>query len=259
MGVMPNLPDPSELAAELITAAERSAPIEPFSTRYGPFSAAQASAIRLAWLGQKVASGHRPVGKKIGAVHRRWQSRAQVLEPGWGYILDSTLLIDSTELPFSNLIQPRIEAEFAFLLARDLAGPGVTAAHAITAIAGVCAAFEVIDSRFEPKAPTTEDATADNSSHAYAVIGTRLISPFDRDLASASVRLEINEALQGTGSGANIVGNPLHALVALANQQALRAGEIILTGSVAGAFPVHPGDQVRAVFDGLGTIRLGVQ
>jgi 2-keto-4-pentenoate hydratase len=254
-----NLPDPSELAAQLIEAAEHSKPIEPFSSEYGPLAPQQADAIRLAWLGLKVAAGHRPAGKKIGAVHRKWRGHAQVLDPLWGHILDSTLLVDSTELPFSNLIQPRIEAEFAFLLARDLAGPGITAAHAITATAGVCAAFEIIDSRFRPKAPTPEDAIADNGSHAYAVIGTRLVSPLDRDLASVRVSLEINGEVKGTGTGANVVGHPVHALVGLANQQPLRAGEIILTGSVAGAFPIQPGDQVRAVFDGLGTVALLVE
>lgn len=254
-----SLPDPSELASALIRAADEAAPIEPFSTEYGPLTHEQASSIRLAWLGMKVAARRRPAGKKIGAVHRRWQGHAQVLEPLWGHILDSTLLVDGTELPFSNLIQPRVEAEFAFLLARDLTGPGVTAAHVTAATAGVCAAFEVIDSRFRPKAPTQEDAVADNGSHAYAVIGSRLFSPLEHDLASVRVSLEINGEVKGTGTGANVVGHPVNALVALANQQPLRAGEIILTGSVAGAFPVQAGDQVRAVFEGMGEVKLHVE
>ncbi|HYM13678.1 MAG TPA: fumarylacetoacetate hydrolase family protein [Bryobacterales bacterium] len=256
---MSSLPDPENLAAELIAAAEQAKPVEPFSSRYGPFSAAQAAAVRQAWADRKVAAGHKVAGRKIGAVHRRWRGHAQVLDPGWGYILDSTLLVDSTELPFSHLIQPRVEAEFAFLLARDLAGPGVTAVHALTAVAGVCPAFEVIDSRFRPKAPTPEDAVADNSSHAYAVIGPRLVAALDRDLAAANVRLEINQEVKGHGTGANIAGHPAHALAALANLQPLHAGEIILTGSVAGAFPIQPGDQVLAVFDGIGTVKLAVE
>lgn len=254
-----SLPDASELASALIAAADQAQPIEPFSSEYGPLTHQQASSIRLAWLGLKVAAGHHPAGKKIGAVHRRWQGHAQVLEPLWGHILDSTLLVDGTELPFSNLIQPRVEAEFAFLLAKDLTGPGLTAAHVLAATAGVCAAFEIIDSRFRPKAPTQQDAVADNGSHAYAVIGSRLVSPLDRDLAGVRVSLEINGEVKGTGTGANVVGHPVHALVALANQQALRAGEIVLTGSVAGAFPIQPGDQVRAVFDEMGAVTLHVE
>ncbi|MBI3666695.1 MAG: fumarylacetoacetate hydrolase family protein [Acidobacteria bacterium] len=243
----------------LIAAADQCAPIEPFSSKYGPLTLEQAAAIRQAWLYLKMAAGHRPRGKKIGAVERRWRSHAQALEPGWGHILDSTLLVDGTALPASHLIQPRVEAEFAFLLARDLAGPGVTAAHALASTAGVCAAFEVIDSRFRPKAPTKEDATADNAFHAYAVVGAQLVAPLDLDLAAFAVRLEINGEAKGTGSGANILGNPVHALVALANVVPLHGGEIILTGSVAGAFPIGPGDQVRAEFDRLGAITLKVE
>ena len=256
---MPALPDAAQLAAELIAAAGQCAPIEPFSSKYGPLSSEQAAAIRQAWLYLKMAGGHRPRGKKIGGIDRRWRGHTQALEPGWGHILDTTLLVDGTSLPASHLIQPRVEAEFAFLLERDLAGPGVTAAHALAAAAGVCAAFEVIDSRFRPKAPTKEDATADNGSHAYAVIGARLVPALDLDLASCSVTLEINQEVKGSGAGANILGNPVHALVALANLIPLRGGEIILTGSVAGAFPIQPGDRVRAVFDRLGTITLNVE
>lgn len=256
---MSSLPDPKQLAAELIAAAEQCAPLEPFSVKYEPLSAAQAAAIRQAWLDLKTAGGDRPAGKKLGAVQRRWRRHAQVLEVGWGHILTSTLLVDGTELPASHLIQPRVEAEFAFLLARDLAGPGITAAHAIAATAGVCAALEVIDSRFRPKAPTPEDAAADNGSHAYAVIGAQLVSPLDLDLPNTAVRLEINREVKGSGTGAKILGHPVHALVALANQQPLRAGEIILTGSVTGAFPIQPGDQVRAEIDRLGTVALNVE
>ncbi len=256
---MANLPAPRDLAAALIEAADRAAPIAPFSSEYGPLSSEQAAAILDAWLDLKKAAGHRVAGRKIGAVHRKWRGHAQVMDPGWGYILDSTLLVDATELPFSHLIQPRVEAEFAFLLARDLAGPGVTAPHVIAATAGVCAAFEVIDSRFRPKAPTAEDSLADNGSHAYAVIGARLFSPLERDLAAVNVRLEINSEVKGHGAGANIAGNPAHAVAALANQVPLRAGEILLTGSVAGAYHIQPGDQVRAYFDGMGTVSLDVE
>ncbi len=255
---MPTLPDPKQLAVELIAAAEQGAPVELFSARFGAFTREQADAVRQAWLALQIASGRRVVGKKLGAVERKWRGKAQALEVAYGYILDSNLLADGTTLPAAHVIQPRIEGEFAFLLARDLAGPGVTAAQALAATAGVFAAFEVIDSRFQRKG-TPEDAWADNLSHGYAVIGTRLAPAGALDLAKASVKLEINGEVKGAGTGAKIAGHPLHGLVALANQQPLRAGEIILTGSVTGAFPVQAGDQVRAEFEGLGTITLNLE
>jgi len=255
---MSGLPDVRQLAGELIVAGEQCAPVAPLSSRFAAFTPAQASAIRQAWLELKLAAGYRALGRKVGPVRRGWRAQAQILEPLWGHVLDSTLLVDGTDLPAAHLIQPRVEAEFAFLLARDLRGPGVTAAHALAATAGVCPAFEVIDSRFRPKAPTPEDGTADNGSHTYAVIGPRLVGAVDLDLAVCKVRLEINGDEKGSGTGANILGHPVHALVALANFVPLSAGEIILTGSVAGAFPIQAGDQVRASFEGLGTVALNV-
>jgi 2-keto-4-pentenoate hydratase len=255
---MATAPDPKQLAVELITAAEQGVPLEPFSARFGGFTGEQADQVRQAWLALKIAAGGRILGKKLGAVERKWKGKAQALEVAWGHILDSNLLVDGTTLPAAHVIQPRVEAEFAFLMARDLAGPGVTAAHALAATAGVCASFEVIDSRFVRKG-TPEDAWADNLSHGYAVVGTRLAAPAALDLAALNVRLEINGEVRGSGTGAKIAGHPVHGLVALANQQALRAGDLILTGSVTGAFAVKAGDKVRAEFEGLGTITLNLE
>jgi 2-keto-4-pentenoate hydratase len=256
---MPSLPSPAQLAAELAAAAEKCAPIEPFSKKYAPFTGADAAAIRQAWFDLQVSRGRRVAGKKLGAVHRRWDGHAQTLACGWGYILDSNLLLDGTSLPAAHLIQPRVEAEFALLLGRDLSGPGVSVPQALAAIAGVTAAFEVVDSRFRPAAPTPEDQAADNGGHGYAVIAPRLVSPLDLDLAAIGVGLAINGEVKGSATGANIAGSPVHALVALANQTPLEAGMIVLTGSVAGAFPIKQGDQVRAEFDRLGAVTLAVE
>jgi 2-keto-4-pentenoate hydratase len=116
-----------------------------------------------------------------------------------------------------------------------------------------------VDSRFYPKAPTPEDAAADNGGHGYAVLAPRLVSALDLDLASVSVKLSINGELKVNATGASVGGSPVHALVALANQTALEAGSVVLTGSVGGAFPIRPADQVRAEFDRLGAVTLAVE
>ena len=115
-----------------------------------------------------------------------------------------------------------------------------------------------IDSRFQRKG-TAEDAVADNLSHGYAVIGPCLLPAAELDLANLCVRLLINEEERGSGTGAKIAGHPVHGLIALANQQALRAGEIVLTGSVTGAFSIRTGDKIRAEFDRLGAITLSLE
>ena len=256
---MPNLPDPKHLAEELIGCADTAQPIDPFSVRYGPLSPAQAVAIRQASLEMRLASGRKLIGKKIGKIQRLWSGHTQVHDARWGYILDSNLLADSTSLPIANLIDPSVEAEFAFLLARDLDGPGVTAAHALAAVEGVFPAFEIVDSRFRPKAPTQEDAAADNSSHAYAVVGPNLFSPRGLDLSAIHARIEINGETKAEGTGAKIAGHPANALAALANGQPLRAGEIILTGAVAGPSPFRAGDALRGIFDVLGSVNLQIE
>ena len=255
---MSSLADPKQLAVELIQAAAGSAPVEPFSARFKGFSRDQADAVRRAWLALQLADGRRVAGAKLGAVEPKWRGRIQTLDAAWGYILDSNLLTDGTTLPAAQVIEPRVEGEFAFLLARDLAGPGVTAAHALAATAGVCAAFEIIESRFDRKG-TPDDAWADNLSHGYAVIGTRLVPPASLDLAAATARLKINGEKKGAGTGAKIAGHPVHGVVALANQQPLRAGDLILTGSVTGAVHVKAGDQIRAEFEGLGILTLNLE
>src|SRR5579884_2261892 len=116
-------PDPKQLAEELIAAAGLCQPVPPFSLRYESFTATKAAAVRQAWLDLKAASGCRAAGKKIGKISFGWNGHTQVLRPGWGHILDSTLLVDGTALPCSHLIQPSVAAEFALLLTRDLAGP----------------------------------------------------------------------------------------------------------------------------------------
>ena len=256
---MPNLPYPKQLAEELIHAAGTVMPVEPFSSRYGSLSSVQAAAIRQASLEIRLASGRRLIGRKIGKIQRFWNGHTQVHDARWGYILDSNLLADSTALPIANLIDPSVEAEFAFLLARDLEGPGVTAAHALAAVEGVFPAFEIVDSRFRPKAPTQEDAAADNSSHAYAVVGPNLFSPRGLDLSAIRARIEITGETRAEGTGAKIAGHPANALAALANGQPLRAGEIILTGAAAGPLPFQAGDALRGVFDVLGAVNLQIE
>jgi len=257
--LMPSSPDPVLLAEELIACANTAQPTDPFSVRYGLLSPEYAAAIREASLRIRIASGRKLVGRKIGKISRTWNRGVQVQDARWGYILDSNLLADSTALPFAQLIEPLIEAEFGFLLARDLAGPGITAAHAVAAVEGVFPAFEIVDSRFRPRSPTQEDAVADNSSHAYAVVGPTLFAPRGLDLSAIQARVEVNGDTKGEGMGAKIAGNPANALAALANCQPLSAGDIILTGAVAGPLPFRAGDSIRGLFDLLGAVHVQVE
>lgn len=163
----------------------------------------------------------------------------------------------------SGLIHPRVEAEIAFVMKADLAGPEVSLDEVYAATDYVQPAIEIIDSRFEKFKFDLESVVADNCSSARVVLGGRPRRPQELDLAALGVVLEINgEPLAFAASGA-VLGHPAHViqlLVALLHSrgEVLKAGTVVLAGAVTEAFPIQPGDNVCARFQDMGTINVKV-
>jgi 2-keto-4-pentenoate hydratase len=156
-------------------------------------------------------------------------------------------------------VQPRVEAELAFVMARDLAGPGVTTANALAAIAGALPAVEVVDSRVADWKIKLVDTVADNASSGLMVLGGRLRSVADLDLRLLGVVVTRHGELLDTGAGAAALGNPARCVAWLANKLAafgasLWAGDVVLPGAVHKMVPVRPGDVFRAEFAHLGAV-----
>jgi 2-oxopent-4-enoate/cis-2-oxohex-4-enoate hydratase len=162
-------------------------------------------------------------------------------------------------MPISTkLIQPRAEGEIAFLLSKDLKGPGVTNADVIAATEGVMPCFEVVDSRIENWKIRIQDTVADNASSGLFVVG-RAVSPKGIDFVTCGMVVWKNEEIISTGAGAAALGSPLTCVAWLANTlseygESLKAGEVVLSGSLVPLEPVVAGDEMRLSIGGIGDV-----
>lgn len=245
----------SQFGDELFNSLISRSAIDPLTEREPSLTVTQAYRIQEHVIQRRLALGDRIVGKKIGLTSRVVQQSLGVGEPDFGQLLASMVATDSVAA--SQLIQPRIEGEVAFLLARDLHGPGITNADVIYATQSVLPCFEICDSRIRNWRIKLQDTIADNASAGLFVLGDRAVELEDVDLSTCGMVLEKNGDLIGTGAGAAALGSPVNCVTWLANALGrlgtpLRAGEIILSGSLGAMVPIAAGDHFQLSIGGLG-------
>jgi 2-keto-4-pentenoate hydratase len=248
-----------QLADELWEAEQTGVPVEPLTKRHDGLEIGDAYSIQSLNIDRHVAQGARVCGRKVGLTSIPMQEMLGVDEPDYGVLLDRMFVEDGDEIPLGRLLQPRIEAELAFVMEQDLAGPGVTAARALTAIAGAVPAVEIVDSRVANWQIELVDTVADNASSGLLVLGGNLRKVTDIDLRLVGVAVTRHGELADTGAGAAVLGNPARCVAWLANKLAsfgasLKAGDIVLPGAVHRMISVAPGDLFRAEFAHLGTV-----
>ena len=248
-----------ELADELWQADRTARPVQPLTDRHPELVIEDAYAIQTLNTDRRIAGGARIIGRKVGLTSRPMQELLGVDEPDYGVLLDDMVVEDGDEIALSRLVQPRVEAELAFVMGRDLVGPGVTTANALAAIAGALPAVEIVDSRVADWRIKLVDTVADNASSGLLVVGGRLRSVADLDLRLVGVVVTRRGELLDTGAGAAALGNPARCVAWLANKLAsfgasLRAGDIVLPGAVHRMVSVRPGDVFRAEFAHLGAV-----
>jgi 2-oxopent-4-enoate/cis-2-oxohex-4-enoate hydratase len=197
------------------------------------------------------------IGKKIGVTSKAVMDMLGVYQPDFGLLTDAMVYNEGEAIPASRLIQPKAEGEIAFILKRDLQGPGVSAADVLAATEGVMACFEIVDSRIRDWKIKIQDTVADNASCGVFVLGDRLVDPRGLDLTTCGMVLEKNGEIVATGAGAAALGAPANAVAWLANTLGalgipLKAGEVILSGSLAIMVPVQAGDSLRVSIGGIG-------
>lgn len=247
------------LARELYTAEVTCSPMEAITARYPEITNEDAYQIQLAGMELRIADGHVLVGKKIGLTSKAMQLSMGVFEPDYGYITDRMMLLEGEPVSMGSVIAPKVEAELAFVLKEDLAGPGITLAQVLKATAGIMPAFEIIDTRMKDWKIKIQDSIADAASIGRIVTSGSLVPVDKLDLRYMGMVLEKNGEVVATAAGAAVLGHPANAVVWLANKLAqygikLKAGEIIMSGSLTAACPVEAGDNMRATFDGLGSV-----
>jgi 2-oxo-3-hexenedioate decarboxylase len=247
-------------AVTLLLDAERQRiDLEPITDEWADLDLATAYAVQDEALRRKVEAGETVVGVKLGLTSRAKQLRMNVDSPLTGWLTDAMVLPTGAPVPQDELIHPRAEPEIAFVLGRPLAGPGVTAASAMEAVARVYGGLEIIDSRYRDFRFTLPDVVADNASSARFVLGSVGVPPDRLDLALEAVLLEVDGAVVDSATGAAVQGHPAEALALAANdlgQRGLRleAGWLVLTGGMTDAVHVRPGAKVAAHFTSLGSV-----
>ena len=247
----------SQLGDELYEALSSGKTVSPLTSRGFEISVEDAYHIQQRMLSRRIAKGERVIGKKIGVTSKAVMNMLSVHQPDFGYLLDGMVYNEGESIPMATLIQPKAEGEIAFLLNKDLMGPGLTAADVLAATEGVMACFEIVDSRIRDWKIKIQDTVADNASCGVFVLGDRAVDPRRIDLSTCGMVLEKNGEIIGTGAGAAALGSPVNAVTWLVNTLGrlgigMKAGEVILSGALAAMSPAKAGDNFRVSIGGLG-------
>src|ERR1700733_9627045 len=210
-----------------------------------------------------LADGDRIVGYKVGLTSKPMQQMIGVDQPDYGPVLASTVYADGDIVSVGSFIQPKLEAEIAFVLGSPLAGPDVSVLDARRAIAGMVAAVEIVDSRFADWRIKLADTVADLASNGAVAVSSRLVPLEGLDTRLVGMTLTRNGELVDTGAGAAALGDPLAVVAWLANTLgavdiALEPGHLVMTGALHAAVPMNAGDVFRADFDRLGPVTVRV-
>ena len=245
------------LGDELHEALVNCRAIDPLTERHPEIAIEDAYRIQQRMVGHRLAAGQSIVGKKIGVTSKAVMNMLGVGQPDFGYMLDGMIVNEGEAIPMSSLIQPKAEGEIAFLLKKDLVGPGISAADVLAATEGVMACFEIVDSRIRDWKIKIQDTVSDNASCGVFVLGSRLVDVRDVDLITCGMVPEKNGEVAVTGAGAATMNSPATAVAWLANTLGrlgvpLKAGEIILSGALGAMVPVKAGDNLRVAIGGLG-------
>jgi len=220
-----------------------------------------AYAIQQRFVGLRLRAGETIVGKKIGVTSKPVQDFLGVFEPDFGQLTSGMVCSQSNGVNLDRLIQPKAEAELAFVLKDDLIGPGITSTDVIRATAYVAPCFEIVDSRIRDWNIKIQDTVADNASCGVFVLGDAKADPRQVDLALAGMALYKNGELHSTSAGAAVQGSPVNAVAWLANTLGrlglpFKAGEVILSGSQSSLVEVADGDELRCVIGGVGSCQV---
>ncbi|WP_029044272.1 2-keto-4-pentenoate hydratase [Cupriavidus sp. WS] len=250
----------SAAAQSLRTAARSGAFIAPLRETYPDIDADAAYAIQRINTEARVAEGRRIVGCKIGLTARAVQAQLGVDRPDFGMLFDDMGYGDGEPIPASTLQQPKIEAEVAFVLGRDLNAEQLTQVDVMNAIDYALPALEIVGSRIANWNIKFVDTVADNASSSGYVLGStpRKLSEFDLRLCGMVMNRRGEPV--SVGAGAACLGNPINAVVWLARTMAalghpLRAGDLVLSGALGPMVPVSPGDIFETRINGLGNVK----
>jgi 2-keto-4-pentenoate hydratase len=254
-------PSQSTAAERLLRAGRDRVPTAPVRDLLGEHDIDAAYAVQAEVLRRKLAEpGRRVVGRKIGLTSPAVQQQFGVFQPDFGVLTDDMAFADREDVPIGRFLQPRVEAEVAFVLRSGIPA-GATVADVLRATEFLLPALEIVDSRISGWDISIADTIADNASSGAFVLGTTPVRLLGRDLGGLGMVLESGGEPMSTGAGAACLGSPAVAVAWLAREVARRghplaAGEVVLAGAWGPMVPVTgPGTYV-ARFEEIGDVRV---
>ena len=205
-----------------------------------------------------VARGEKVIGWKAGFTNNATQTAFGATAPVCGFLLANGVYSSPAEVPLGRFTQIAVEAEVAFVMREDLAGPGITPPRTLAAVDGALPALELIDARWSGKAIAT-DVIADGVYANAIVLGAPLTPVRHLDLALEGLVYEMNGAIAATNTAAEVLGSPANSLAWIANTLGarglgLKAGDVVMSGSVSILLRPKAGESVRATFTRLGSV-----
>ncbi len=252
------------VADRLARAYDAFEPIAPVRSELAPGGVAAAYAVQERVTQRWLESGRRIVGRKIGLTSEVVQRQLGVDQPDFGALFAHMCLADGELVPARAVLQPRVEAEVALVLGRDIDQPDVTLSELIRAVEFVLPAIEVVGSRITGWDISILDTVADNASSGMFVLGTRPVSPSAIELRDVQMSMTIDGKVVSEGTGAACLGHPYRAALWLARRVAaegtpLRAGDVVMTGALGPMQPLIAGTEVVASLSGLGQVRTSLE
>jgi 2-keto-4-pentenoate hydratase len=220
----------------------------------------QAYRVQLGVVARRVAAGERQVGWKVGMTAEAMRRQFGFHEPVFGCLMEDGTRRSGHVFGADELIRPGFETEVCVRLREPLSGIA-DADRARRAVEACFPALEIVETRGDLVAQMAL-ALADNAQQKAFVLGEP-VPLNDLRLAEVEARVEVSGAEVARARGGEVLGDPLNSVIWLAKKLAefglaLRPGDLIMTGSFTRQFPLAPGDRVRAEFDGLGTVEVGV-
>lgn len=248
------------LAGLLRDAARTGQPVAPLRDQLAAFGVEGAYAVQELNTQFHIGAGRRLTGRKIGLTSRSVQQQLGVDSPDFGMLFADMELAPDETVALGRVLQPKVEAEVAVVLERDLDSEQVTLAQLMSAVAYVLPAVEIVGSRIRDWDIRLLDTVADNASSGLYALGTRPVKLSEVDLRTCGMLMERKGEIVSLGVGAACLGHPLNAALWLARKmaavgRALRAGDVIMTGALGPMVTVSPGDVIDTTIAGLGAVR----
>lgn len=259
-------PDEIEDAADTLFAAEHlNSQTGLLSRRFPGMTMDDAYAVQARFVAKKIETGRKRIGWKIGLTSRAMQDALGIDTPDSGVLLDDMLFEDGATVPGGRFIQPRIEAEIAFVMKAPLAGESATREEVIAATNYVAPSLEILDTRIlraDPetgKARVVTDTISDNAANAGLVLGSERHGVNDHDLGWVGAIVSRDGVVEETGLGAGVLNDPITSVLWLARRMAgygqqIEAGDIVLSGSFIRPIEATPGSHITADFGPFGSV-----